>query len=99
MHVDHRDRIRAMHKANGIDISKATHATRPYAALTARANGATETGTKTLRCWNDGSAYRNCYERALLVDAMLGAAGFNGKKPQDYALPRSSIGKGQASSL
>ena len=89
--TDHRDRINKMHEANNISITKVTHATRPYATQTARENGASVTATKALGGWSESGAYRNCYDRALPVEAMLGAAMFNARKPETHHLVRDCL--------
>jgi hypothetical protein len=91
---DHRERVNAIHAAVGISISKSTHAARPFSAQTARMHGASIDGTKALSGWSEGSgSFRPCYDRALPIDAMLGAAMFNACKPESYYLPRDVLGK------
>lgn len=80
-----------MHAANDISITKVTHATRPYAAQTARENGASVTATKALGGWSESGAYRSCYDRALPVEAMLGAAMFNARKPETFCVVRDCL--------
>lgn len=77
---------------NAISITKVTHAGRTYAAQNARANGASVNGTKALGGWSETGAFRNCYDRAFPVDALLGAAGFSARCLERYNLPRSTIG-------
>ena len=91
--LGHRDRVNLMHGKNNIFISKVTHAARPFAAQTARAHGATVSGTKALGGWNDSGSYRSCYDRAFPVDALLGAGMFNARKPEEYFLARDALGK------
>lgn len=81
-----------MHEENGIEISKITHATCAYAAQACRLNGASETGTKALGGWNDGTSYRQCYDCTPPIDAILAAAGFNAHKPESYLLLRGVLG-------
>lgn len=91
--ADHRDRVNTIHAAVGISISKSTHAARPFTAQTARVHGASIDGTKALGGWSDSSgSFRPCYDRALPVDAMLGAAMFNARKPETYQLLRDALG-------
>lgn len=54
-------------------------------------------GTKALGGWSEGSCFRPCYDRALPVDALLGAATFNARKPESYSLPRNALGKSSPS--
>jgi len=82
-----------MHAKNDIFITKVTHAARPYAAQTARAHGATVSGTKALGGWNESGSYRSCYDRAFPIDALLGAAMFNARKPEEYFLARDTLGQ------
>jgi len=77
---------------NSVSISKVTHGGRSYAATTARLHGATETGTKAMGGWNKNGAFRACYDRALPLDALLGAAMFNGRKPETYFVARDKLG-------
>jgi len=90
--LDHRTRLRKIHEMNQVSISKVTHGGRSYAATTARSHGATETGTKAMGGWNENGAFRACYDRALPVDALLGAAMFNGRKPETYFVARDRLG-------
>ncbi|KAJ8579943.1 hypothetical protein M405DRAFT_869844 [Rhizopogon salebrosus TDB-379] len=90
---NHRDRINTMHIKNNIDITKKTHAGRHYAAQTARAHGASVNGTKALGGWSDNGSFNPVYDRAFPLDALLGAGMFNARRPEDYALPRNSIGE------
>lgn len=88
----HRDRLKVMHESNGIHVSKVTHATRIFFAQNARTNGASESGTKAAGGWQDGAgSFRKCYERTFPIDALLGAAMFNARKPESYALPRNEL--------
>lgn len=48
-------------------------------------------GTKALGGWNESGAFRNCYDRAFPVDALLGAAAFSARHPEQYSLPRGSL--------
>jgi hypothetical protein len=89
---DHHKRITIMHKENSVDITKATHAGRCYSAMNSRAHGATVGGTKALGGWNESGSFRNCYDRAFPVDALLGAASFNARKPEEYFLARDELG-------
>jgi len=91
--LDHRDRVKLIHVENDVNISKVTHAARPYAAQTARSHGATTSGTKALGGWSESGSFRNCYDRSLPVDALLGAAMFNGRKPEEYFLARDALGE------
>jgi hypothetical protein len=77
----------------GVCLSKATHATRSFTAQTARQNGASVDGTKALGGWNENGSFRPCYDRALPLDALLGAATFNARKPESYFLPRNVLGE------
>ena len=82
-----------MHKENNIEITKATHAGRTYGAMNSRAHGATVGGTKALGGWNESGSFRNCYDRAFPVDALLGAASFNARRPEEYYRPRDDLHK------
>lgn len=89
---NHRSRIKRLHERNNISISKVTHATRYFFAQAARTNGASESGTKALGGWNEGSgSFRQCYERTFPIDALLAAGMFPAKKPENYALPRNEL--------
>jgi hypothetical protein len=82
-----------MHQANKVEITKSTHAGRCYSAMNTRAHGATVDGTKALGGWNDSGSFRDCYDRAFPVYALLGAASFNARKPESYFLPRDNLRK------
>jgi hypothetical protein len=90
---DHLKRVTIMHKENNVEITKSTHAGRYYSAMNSRAHGATVAGTKALGGWNESGSFRNCYDRAFPVDALLGAASFNAHKPEEYFLARAELGE------
>ena len=77
-----------MHKHNDIAISKVTHAARVYAAQNTRKHGTSASDTKALGGWNEGGAFRACYDRTFPIGALLGAATFMASKPETYFLPR-----------
>jgi hypothetical protein len=85
--VDHHARVTLIHTKNNIYIMKVMHMGRCFAAQNARAHGATVNGTKALGGWNESGAFRNCYDRAFPVDALLGAAAFSACHPEQYSLP------------
>ena len=80
--LDHQDYVTKIHKANDVSITKVTHATHPYAAQTARENGAPISSTKALGGWSESGSYQNCYDHALPLEALLGATMFNAQKPE-----------------
>ena len=82
-----------MHSANGIEIMKSTHTGCCYSAMNSRAHGATVSGTKALGGWNESGSFRTCYDRAFPVDALLGAASFNARKPEEHFLARDELGE------
>ncbi|KAJ7269115.1 hypothetical protein C8J57DRAFT_1609308 [Mycena rebaudengoi] len=47
--------------------------------------------TKALGGWNESGSFKNCYDRALPVEALLGAAFFNSKKPELYRVARDCL--------
>jgi hypothetical protein len=94
--TDHNKRISIIHKANHVDITKVTHASRNYGTMNTRANGASSSGTKALGGWNESGSFRSCYDRAFPLDALLGAASFNAHRPEDYFLPRDELRKSSA---
>lgn len=83
-----------MKKDTGIDIVKVTHAGRGYTVMQAREAGASVEGSMALGVWMAaaGGSYAPVYDRALPVDAMIGAAGFNAQRQQSYFVPRSILG-------
>ncbi|KAK7027698.1 hypothetical protein R3P38DRAFT_3190769 [Favolaschia claudopus] len=84
----HHDRVMQMHAANDVSITKVTHGARPFAAQTCRSFGASVSDTKALGGWNESGSFKNCYDRALPVGALLGAAFFNSLKPELYRVAR-----------
>jgi hypothetical protein len=55
-------------------------------------HGASIDGTKALGGWSEScGSFCPCYDRALPVDAMLGAAMFNARKPENYHLPQDAL--------
>ena len=67
--ADHHAWISLIYIKNDISITKVTHTRCCYAAQNARA--------QALGGWNELGAFRNCYNWAFPVDALLSAAGFN----------------------
>lgn len=80
-----------MHKRNNVEISKSTHAGRSYTAMNSRAHGATVGGTKALGGWSETGSFRNCYDRAFPVDALLEAASFNAQSQRNTFLPEMGL--------
>lgn len=89
-YVDHQDRVHKMKEETGIDVVKVTHIGRPYTAKVSWEAGASKDGTMDLGLWMSpsGGSFRPCYDRALPLDALLGAAGFNGQKQETYFVAR-----------
>ena len=82
-----------IHIQNDVSITKSTHAGRPFAAQTARAHGASVSGTKALGGWSESGSFRPCYDRAFPADALLGAAMFNARRPEAHFQPRNTLGE------
>lgn len=76
-----------------MNISKVTHAGREFSVKTAREYGASVDGAKALGGWSDSGSFRPCYDRALPVDALLGAAMFDAGRPESHFLPREFLGE------
>ncbi|KAJ6629729.1 hypothetical protein B0H10DRAFT_2208694 [Mycena sp. CBHHK59/15] len=89
---NHRKRINLIYEKNGINISKVTHAGRAYTVKTAREYGASVDGAKALGGWSESGSFRPCYDRALPVDALLGAAMFDAARPEAHFLARDCLG-------
>lgn len=85
---NHRKRVNLIYEKNRINISKVTHAGREFSVKTAREYGATVDGAKALGGWSDSGSFKPCYDRALPVDALLGAAMFDAARPESHFLPR-----------
>ena len=84
---DHRDRINLIYTKNNISVSKVTHGGRGYAVKVSREHGASVEGAKALGGWSESGSFRPCYDRALPVDAMLGAAMFDALRPEAHFYP------------
>ena len=84
-----------MKEDTGIDVSKVTHIGRPYTVKVAREAGASVEGAMALGLWmsSAGGPFRPCYDRALPLDAMIGAAGFNAQKQDSYFIARDVLGR------
>lgn len=80
-----------MFSANQVSNEKVTHVGRPFAAQTARRNGATVADAKALGGWSDSGSYRACYERSLPLSAIWAVAGFNGSDLDSYFVPRAEL--------
>jgi hypothetical protein len=83
--------VKLIHTNNNVNISKITYAASPFAAQTVCSHGATTSGTMNLGGWSETDSFRNCHDRTLPVDALLGAAMFNGRKPEQYFLARDTL--------
>ena len=81
-----------MHMKTDISITKATHAACHFAAQTARAHGASVTGTKALGRWSETDAMTICYDRQIPIDALLGASMFNSRRPEEHFLAHELLG-------
>ncbi|KAF9494927.1 hypothetical protein BDN71DRAFT_1431405 [Pleurotus eryngii] len=71
---------------NNISINKVTHVGHPYAATAACKHQASRDDTKGLGRWSMGGSFQ-AYDHTLLVDVMMGAAGFNTQKQETYMIP------------
>jgi len=89
----HNERVNLIHIRNEVSITKSTHAGHPFAAQTARAHGASVSGTKALGGWSESGSFRPCYDQAFPADALLGAAMFNACRPEAHFLARNALGK------
>jgi hypothetical protein len=93
--VDHRERRNLSKKKNGHTYTKSTHASRSYAARTARQYGADSSDTQALGHWKggrDSTVYKECYDNVLPMNAMLANAMFSGTRHDLYDLPRDKLG-------
>ncbi|KIJ42158.1 hypothetical protein M422DRAFT_254851 [Sphaerobolus stellatus SS14] len=88
---NHLRHVKAVHVALDISVSKATHATRAYAAEVTRHHGASVDDTKALGGWNDGGAFKKCYYKQIPFLALLAAATFNAHYPEGHHLPREHL--------
>ncbi len=88
-----------IHIQNNVSITKSTHAGRPFAAQTARAYGASVSGTKALGGGSESVSFRPCYDRAFPADALLGAAMFNARQLEAHFQPRNALGESDTSHL
>jgi hypothetical protein len=88
----HHDRVKAMHLANNVSITKITHATRALAAQTCRSFSASVSDTQALGGWNESGSFKNCYDCALPVGALLGAAHFSSAKPDLHRVAQDCLG-------
>ncbi|PPR01886.1 hypothetical protein CVT24_001355 [Panaeolus cyanescens] len=68
-------------------VKKVTHIGRLYGATTAIANGATTDSVRALGLWSQPGAF-DVYNRTLPTDAMVAAAGFNGRQLNSYFVSR-----------
>jgi hypothetical protein len=82
-----------MFRESDINISKVTHAGRIFSVKTSRDYGASVAGAKALGGWADSGSFKPCYDRALPVDALLGAAMFDAARPESHFLAREFLGK------
>ena len=79
---------------NNHTYTKVTHAGRPYGARMARLYGADASDTQALGHWRagkDSTVYKECYDNVLPMNALLANAMFNGRKHEQYHLPRGSL--------
>lgn len=80
-----------MFESNNIVDDHTTHAGRGFTAENARNHGASMHGTKALGGWHESGSFRSCYDRTKPLDALLGAAGSNARKPEAYFVGRSLL--------
>jgi hypothetical protein len=50
-------------------------------------------GAKALGGWSDSGSFKPCYDRALPIDALLGAAMFDEARPESHFVPREFLGE------
>jgi len=61
--------------------------------MNSHAHGTTVGATKALSRWNESGSFKNCYDWAFPVDALLGAASFNACRPEEYYFPWDDLHK------
>ncbi|KAF5381020.1 hypothetical protein D9615_004052 [Tricholomella constricta] len=88
---NHNKRMTAIKKLNNIETTKVTHGGRAFFALYTREHGANKDETKHGGAWNCSDAFGKSYDRALPVEALLAASGFNGKKQESYFIARDQL--------
>ncbi|KAI3607460.1 hypothetical protein WG66_004527 [Moniliophthora roreri] len=87
----HNDIILKIHEDNNIHILKVTYASRVQGAFNARQWAASELATMAIGGWSESGSFRACYDRNLLLEAMLAAACFNAQHSEKHALPRGHL--------
>ncbi|KAJ6579371.1 hypothetical protein B0H10DRAFT_1962909 [Mycena sp. CBHHK59/15] len=85
---NHRKRINLMYEKNDVNISKVRHAVHEFSLKTEQEYGATVDDAKVLGGWSDSGLFKPCYDCALPVEALLGAAMFDRARPESHFLPR-----------
>lgn len=90
--LDHWNRLKKMHKASDIAISKSTHAGRAWAAFTMRQFGASVADAKAIGQWSSEGSFKSCHDRELPIRGLLGAAMFNAEDPKAHFLARDILG-------
>ena len=80
-----------MKLSNDLQMRKATHAGRAYAALTTRDHRATRDDLRALGGWSKDTVEQS-YDRGLPVEGMLAAASFNARKLESFFIARDVLG-------
>ncbi|PPQ87750.1 hypothetical protein CVT24_003818, partial [Panaeolus cyanescens] len=86
----HREQCNDQKKRLGLQHHKVTHGGRSYTATTAIQQGASIDSVRALGNWSIASSW-SLYNHSLPVDAIVAAAGFNGKQVNSYFVAREAI--------
>ncbi|KIJ50211.1 hypothetical protein M422DRAFT_246051 [Sphaerobolus stellatus SS14] len=85
---NHCERFSKMHKANGIMSTKVTHVGWVFRAFYMRQQGTSVEDAKVIGLWSSGGSFGAAYDREVLLEGLLGAAGFDPREPKAHFLAR-----------
>ncbi|PPQ81245.1 hypothetical protein CVT24_009532 [Panaeolus cyanescens] len=88
---NHRERFNAQKKRLNLGHKQVTHVGRTFGATTAIERGASVDSVRILGRWAQSAGSFDVYNRALPTDAMIAAAGFNGRQQDSYYILRDSL--------
>lgn len=87
---DHATRIHKLHVRAGAVLTKVTHAQRYTTALLMRSHGTPKEESRAMG-WSCGDSYNSVYDREVPFEALLGAAMYNARKPENHFCARESL--------
>ncbi|KIJ34116.1 hypothetical protein M422DRAFT_52114 [Sphaerobolus stellatus SS14] len=88
---NHREHVKKMHTANGIAITKVSHAGHIFSAFFMRQQGTSVEDAKVAGLWSSSGSFGVAYDCKVPLEGLLGAAGFDPPEPKVHFLSHHNL--------